>query len=430
MKSYRNTILTTSSLLTAWSDHSDGKENIPTFWTAEEYIKYLISFSEKHNLQPHISFRHSVRSVRKCLETNKWLVTVLGGRSCQGLERCDSYEEDSAYKPIILRFDAIAVCTGTNTFSAMPHFEGEELFKGKIIHAEHYRSPDEFNGKHVLIVGAGESGSDITNEISKVAATSAICIRGLHGHILPRTQGNGTVSDLNTNRCRYSNPYLLGDWIGYVNQLSKNVLLKLQPQSDQSKVLLKVGELNLKQKTSAFTKFGCKNEGFVSAMVLRGTELHRDKFKLTEDRAKFDDGSEFICDAIICCTGYRNCFPFFDEFHPELSHAGMNPREHYKQIFAVDYPGEVGFFGFARPAFGSIPPTTEMQARLWAMVVDDQIELPSKRVMIKIAEEDQNNWQRRFGLDAHRVKGLVDYQIYCDMLAEEMGVSMSPTVLY
>lgn len=31
----------------------------------------------------------------------------------------------------------------------------------------------------------------------------------------------------------------------------------------------------MSQKTSAFSKFGCKNEGFVTAMVLRGAELHR-----------------------------------------------------------------------------------------------------------------------------------------------------------
>jgi hypothetical protein len=34
-----------------------------------------------------------------------------------------------------------------------------------------------FIGKRVLIVGAGESGSDITNEISKVASKCAISIR-------------------------------------------------------------------------------------------------------------------------------------------------------------------------------------------------------------------------------------------------------------
>lgn len=35
-KSYEKTILTTSSLLTAYSEYSDGKEKDPKFWTDEE----------------------------------------------------------------------------------------------------------------------------------------------------------------------------------------------------------------------------------------------------------------------------------------------------------------------------------------------------------------------------------------------------------
>lgn len=71
----------------------------------------------------------------------------------------------------------------------------------------------------MLVVGSGESGSDICNEISKYASTTALAIRGKHGHLIPRKQADGRVTDLNTNRCRYSNPYVLGDWVGYVNQL-------------------------------------------------------------------------------------------------------------------------------------------------------------------------------------------------------------------
>lgn len=82
-----------------------------------------------------------------------------------------------------------------------------------------FRFFQEFAGKRVLVVGSGESGSDICNEISKHAAATGLSIRGKHGHLIPRKQADGRVTDLNTNRCRYSNPYVLGDWVGYVNQL-------------------------------------------------------------------------------------------------------------------------------------------------------------------------------------------------------------------
>lgn len=421
VKSYQNTILTTSSLLTAWSSHSDGKEQNPKFWSAEEYLAYMETFAKKNDLLKHINFRHKVLEIKKDTETGKWLVTAQGGVECKGVERCEYIPADADAKPFTRAFDTVAVCTGTNTFSALPTFPGQERFKGELVHSEHYKNPDRFKGKRVLVVGAGESGSDICNEISKVADKVAIAIRGKHGHLIPRIQGHGRVTDLNTNRCRYSNPYIFGDTIGYVNQMAKRFMSNFGPPSDLKRVLQKIGELNMKQGTSAFSKFGCKNEGFVSAMVLRGAELHRDNFELFDGKAVFEDGTEFECDAIVACTGYRNSFPFFDEHHPEACKAGMNPRTNYKQVFCVAHPGEIAFFGFARPAFGSIPPTTEMQARLFTMVINGDIKLPSKEEMTRIADEDQKNWEYRFGYDAKRVKGLVDFQLYCDGLAEIIG---------
>ncbi len=422
VKSYQNTILTTSSLLTAWSAYSDGKEDNPKFWTAEEYLEYCENFAKQFNLHQYINYLHQVKTVRRDPETKKWHVTIQPGLGCSNVERCKPVEADPNAKPFTEVFDGVCVCSGTNTWSCLPEFPGQENFKGEIIHSEDYRNPDKFAGKRVLIVGAGESGSDITNEISRVAAKCAIAIRGKHGHLIPRIQGNGRVTDLNTNRCRYSNPYVFGDSIGYYNQWFKRLLANFAPPSDMNKVLRKIGELNMKQGTSAFSKFGCKNEGFVAAMVLRDAELHRDDFVLEENKAVFKDQTEFVCDSIVACTGYRNTFPFFDEFHPELATAGCNPRSNFKQSIVIQYPGEIAFFGFARPAFGSIPPATEMQSRLFAYVVNGDIKLPSAEEMTKVAAADQANWEMRFKSDAKRVKGLVDFQLYCDGIASFLGV--------
>mmetsp|Transcript_10743 Transcript_10743/g.9676 ORF Transcript_10743/g.9676 Transcript_10743/m.9676 type:complete len:565 (+) Transcript_10743:95-1789(+) len=422
VKSYQNTILTTSSLLTAWSHYSDGLESNPKFWTAEEYIDYLDAFAKKFDLLRHIHFLHDVKTIRKCPESGKWLVTVKGGYGCKNIERCDDIPAEPDAPCVTKAFDAICVCAGTNNYSSLPKFPGQDRFKGEIVHSENYRKPEVYAGKRVLVVGAGESGSDITNEISKFASKTAIAIRGLHGHLIPRIQGNGRVTDLNTNRCRYSNPFIFGDAIGYVNQIAKKFVANFLDDKDLKNVLKKISDLNMHQKTSAFSKTGCKNEGFVTAMVTRGTELHRDSFELFENKVVFADGSEFECDAIVACTGFRNVFPFFDEYHPEIAYAGMNPRTHFKQSIYIEYPTEVAFFGFARPAFGSVPPTVEMQSRLFSLVLNGELELPSKETMRFIASEDQKNWETRFGYDARRVKGLVDFQIYCDGIAKTIGV--------
>ena len=101
--------------------------------------------------------------------------------------------------------DSIAVATGTNTWAALPRFNGQAEYEaagGLVIHSENYKKPEVFKDQNVLIVGAGESGSDICNEIADEAAKVAIAIRGKHGHLIPRKQADGRVTDLNTNRCR------------------------------------------------------------------------------------------------------------------------------------------------------------------------------------------------------------------------------------
>jgi len=93
--------------------------------------------------------------------------------------------------------------------------------------------------------------------------------------------------------------------------------------------------------------------------------------------AVFDDGSEFPCDVIIACTGYRNSFPIFlDPAHADEPVAGAtggitykdlareltNPRLLFKQCLHPAFnDGSLAVMGFARPAFGSIPPCSEMQ---------------------------------------------------------------------
>lgn len=372
-------------------------------------------------MKKNINFLHNVETVKKCDKSGKWLVTVRGGYGCAAGLRNKGFAADPKAKAVTVPFDGVCVCAGTNNYSSLPKFKGQDKFKGNIIHSENYRNPEVFAGKRVLVIGAGESGSDICNEISKHAVSVAIAIRGLHGHLIPRIQGNNRVTDLNTNRCRYSNPYIFGDTIGYVNQMAKKYAASFVPDSDLKRILNKIGELNMLQKTSAFSKFGCKNEGFVTAMVLRGAELHRDNFELFENKAVFEDGTEYVCDEIVACTGFRNAFPFFDEFHPELCFAGMNPRTNFKQTICIQFPKEIAFFGFARPAFGSIPPATEMQARLFSLVVNGELQLPSKEEMTRIAADDQKNWEMRFGYDAKRVKGLVDFQVYCDGIAKLIG---------
>lgn len=70
-------------------------------------------------------------------------------------------------------YSSKAVISATGTFKNpfIPEVNGRSKFEGIQLHSSDYRSPDNFEGKNVLIVGEGNSGAQILAEVSKVANT-------------------------------------------------------------------------------------------------------------------------------------------------------------------------------------------------------------------------------------------------------------------
>jgi thioredoxin reductase len=72
---------------------------------------------------------------------------------------------------------AIINATGTWSNPFWPHYPGMEKFKGRQLHTVDYRSADEFAGKHVVVVGGGNSAVQLLAEISKVTTTTWVTRR-------------------------------------------------------------------------------------------------------------------------------------------------------------------------------------------------------------------------------------------------------------
>jgi len=67
-------------------------------------------------------------------------------------------------------FDAVLVCTGHHADKNVPAFPGQEICKGKVIHTHDYRNMSGFEGKKIVVVGIGNSGGDISVELSRIAS--------------------------------------------------------------------------------------------------------------------------------------------------------------------------------------------------------------------------------------------------------------------
>lgn len=61
----------------------------------------------------------------------------------------------------------------------IPEISGIETFPGKVLHSRAYRIPDNFTNETVIVLGAGNSGIDITLDLSNYAKTVYLSHRHL-----------------------------------------------------------------------------------------------------------------------------------------------------------------------------------------------------------------------------------------------------------
>lgn len=119
----------------------------------QDILNFLNLYADNFNIRQCIKFEYHVIRVRPLLD-HTWEVIVRNLRA-------DSYET--------FLFDAVLVCNGHYSTPSMPNYDGSRDFKGKQMHSHDYRSTSLFKDEKVLVIGAGPSGADLANEISKVA---------------------------------------------------------------------------------------------------------------------------------------------------------------------------------------------------------------------------------------------------------------------
>ncbi len=73
---------------------------------------------------------------------------------------------------VVLSARGLLNATGTWEKPFIPHYRGAETFRGRQLHTKDYSTPDEFIGKHVVVVGGGISAVQLLDEISQVTSTT------------------------------------------------------------------------------------------------------------------------------------------------------------------------------------------------------------------------------------------------------------------
>ncbi|MCX2180961.1 NAD(P)/FAD-dependent oxidoreductase [Streptomyces sp. SKN60] len=114
-------------------------------WVARaDVVRYLEKYAEFHDLE----IVTGVEVTRIEQEQEEWILHATGGRRLVGC--------------------AVVVATGFNHTPRLPDWPGLDAYtaKAELVHASAYRNPTPYEGRDVLVVGAGNTGAEIAADLA------------------------------------------------------------------------------------------------------------------------------------------------------------------------------------------------------------------------------------------------------------------------
>jgi hypothetical protein len=130
-------------------------EHYPDYPGYRQLRDYIRAFAGDYGLYEHTTLDNGVDAAE--LVDGRWQV-----RLADGQRRTYSH----------------LVCANGVTWDPnMPTYPGQDTFTGEIRHSSTFRHPEEFKGRRVLIVGAGNSGVDIACDAALNADTAFLSVR-------------------------------------------------------------------------------------------------------------------------------------------------------------------------------------------------------------------------------------------------------------
>jgi len=356
---YRSLHINTSRAMMAYKTFPMPAD-YPDYPSHFQIAAYFDDYVDHFGLREKIRFRTAVVDVRPV--EGEWEVTV---------EDADGHRQAHRYR-------AVLVANGHHWDPRWPEpaFPGSEEFEGEQLHVHHYREPEVLRGKRVLVLGIGNSATDVAVEASRIADKTFLAMRR-GAYVMPKYM-NGKPTDeaaspILTRMPLWFQRFVLermvgltaGDMTAYGLPQPDHKLLEAHP-TVSAELLSRLGHGDIAVKPN-IDRFGGGR------------------------RVRFANGSEEEIDLVVYCTGYKISFPFFD---PELVKADGNRLPLYRRVASVDHPG-LFFVGFIQP-LGAIMPLAEAQSEWIADLLSGRGSLPSAAEMREEIATAEGKMRKRY----------------------------------
>ncbi|KAK3769342.1 hypothetical protein RRG08_008834 [Elysia crispata] len=349
----KSTVTNSSKELMCYSDFPMPK-HFANCMHNSQLVKYFHLYADHFNLKRHIKHQTEVLSVEKADDystSGRWKV-------CHRHVRAGDTDTEV--------FDAVLVCSGSQTDIRVPEFEGLKDFQGKVLHTNDYQTADGFEDKTVLIVGMGNSAGDCAVDLSRVAKQVFLSTRR-GSWVAPRLSEHGLPMDLvRVNRFKM---FLEKHFRCVCERWAER---KLNARFDHTLYRLKPDH-------GFFSYQSMLNDDLPSRILTGSVKVKDDVRRFKKSCVEFVDGStEQDVDAVILATGFTTDFPFLDK---NLLKREVNNVPLYRLMFPPDLDrGTLAVIGCFQPV-GSLMPMAEMQCRVATRVFKGLVALPDSTTM-------------------------------------------------
>eukprot|EP00551_Chaetoceros_affinis_P011692 CAMPEP_0203667768 /NCGR_PEP_ID=MMETSP0090-20130426/4542_1 /ASSEMBLY_ACC=CAM_ASM_001088 /TAXON_ID=426623 /ORGANISM="Chaetoceros affinis, Strain CCMP159" /LENGTH=790 /DNA_ID=CAMNT_0050532033 /DNA_START=111 /DNA_END=2483 /DNA_ORIENTATION=+ len=427
--SYNELYTTTTSMFLAFSDFPP-KEGL-RYWSKDEYLNYLEEYVDHFGLRRYIKLNVAVEHCALDQNTGQWKILTKSWQSTPGEMRRGSINfsirepikqpsNDNKRASYVFRQNAVPgfcydadyliVASGTNQVPRIPELHN---CTAEVIHSADFQQADFLcEDKNVLVIGNGESASDVAAQSTDVAKKVTLYSRrdfSLGPRFISKFLTDGAYderqilleqdkTDLNPNDMLegITNSRVLSRLPVALFSIVLDAMLsdvtKWHGENSAAGILAKIDKKNFRKDfyaldTSAPTKSGgvlahavaCKGLDIIVSPEVKfegdGKVAHFENVSFMGKDEKNVDTVDVDVDLVILCTGYKLNF---DWIEVEGMDGGIeaNPRKWFKHCFPPKLGDKVAFLGYARPAQGGIPQCSELLARYVALLLKEERTLP------------------------------------------------------
>ncbi len=379
---YRSLHINTSRRMMAYATHPM-PDSYPDYPNHEQIADYFDDYVDHFGFRDRIRFRTEVTHVDP--GDRGWRVSwrELDG----GVEGSDVYTD-------------VIVANGHHWDARWPEpaFPGQDAFEGEQMHVHDYKTPEVLEGKRVLVLGIGNSATDVAVESSRIADRTFLAMRR-GAWIVPKYLAGKPTDELGSGILSRI-PARIG--VALLGRRIKSAIGEPMdyglPEPDHQ-----LGQAHPTVSSDLLPRLG---HGDIT--------VKPNIAEFTGGRSvRFTDGTTEEIDVIVYCTGYKVTFPFLDD---AIVSAPDNQVPFYRYVVSPENPG-LWFVGLIQP-LGAIMPLAEAQSEWIADVLEGQTSLPSAEEMRAGIEADREAMARRY-VNSKRHTIEVDFEPYKRLIKRE-----------